>query len=302
MAASACPVLIGGAHIDRIGYALDGAATGTSVPGRVNRGIGGVALNVARILSALGEKVLLVSAFGDDPDGRTILAAAGEGLDVASALPAGGGTTATYHAIINPDGTLLGAVADMAIYDRVLPSALAPFEARIRAAPLVFVDTNLPAATLSWIAGLTRSGRFAADTVSTAKAARLANILPALDVVFSNRAEAGALTGSPPRDAAARLCRLGAQGAVVSDGAEALQVACDPDHAIRIAVPPARVVDETGAGDALVAGTLFGLLRGQDLRGAARTGLAAARICVETPGADLPKARADAVIALTKDR
>ncbi len=301
MAAKACPVLIGGAHIDRIGYALDGEATGTSAPGRVDRSLGGVAFNVARMLRGLGEDGLLVSAFGEDPDGRTLLAESDEGLDIASAVPAGEGATASYHAIINPDGTLLGAVADMAIYDLLLPQRLAPFEARIRNAPLVFVDANLPAATLAWIAGLERSGLFAADTVSTAKAGRLADILTSLDVIFSNRAEAGELTGPTPRDAAAGLCRLGAGGALVSDGAKALQIASDPLNTTLIPIPPARVVDETGAGDALVAGTLFGLLRGQDLDRAAQTGLAAARLCIETAGAALPNARADAVVALTKD-
>lgn len=301
MADKARPVLIGGAHIDRIGYALDGAATGTSAPGRVDRSLGGVAFNVARLLRDLGEDVLLVSAFGEETDGRTLSAEAGEGLDIASAVPAGEGATATYHAIINPDGTLLGAVADMAIYDRLLPPMLATFEALIRTAPLVFVDANLPAATLTWVADLKRTGLFAADTVSTAKAGRLTDILSLLDVVFTNRSEAAELTGLTPRDAAARLCRLGAGGALVSDGAEALAVAHGIEEPTLMPVQPARVVDETGAGDALVAGTLFGLLRGQDLDRAAQTGLAAARLCIETAGAALPNACADAVVALTKD-
>jgi pseudouridine kinase len=41
---------------------------------------------------------------------------------------------------------------------------------------------------------------------------------------------------------------------------------------------PAEVVDVTGAGDAAVAGTLYGLLRGHDLATAARYGQAAAAL------------------------
>jgi len=50
-------------------------------------------------------------------------------------------------------------------------------------------------------------------------------------------------------------------------------------------VPPATPVDVTGAGDALVAGTLFALLGGTPLRQAIHTGARAAKLTLESTAA-----------------
>ena len=60
---------------------------------------------------------------------------------------------------------------------------------------------------------------------------------------------------------------------------------------------PAAPRDVTGAGDALVAGTLYGLLQQRDLRAAARLGLAAAAIAVESESSAAPSLTAEALYA-----
>jgi pseudouridine kinase len=47
-------------------------------------------------------------------------------------------------------------------------------------------------------------------------------------------------------------------------------------------VPRTTPVDVTGAGDALIAGTLFGLLAGERLADAVRTGTLVARLTIES--------------------
>ena len=54
-------------------------------------------------------------------------------------------------------------------------------------------------------------------------------------------------------------------------------------------VLPAAPRDVTGAGDALIAGTIFGLIEGCDLHAAVRWGLAAAAITVESTLATAPE-------------
>ena len=79
------------------------------------------------------------------------------------------------------------------------------------------------------------------------------------------------------------LAGRGAAGAVVSDSARPLAVAAD--GAVRLFAPfPARVRSVNGAGDALAAGTLQGLARGNPLFEAIPFGLAAAAITVEEDG------------------
>lgn len=287
-------IILGGAHIDRIGYAASEAGA-TSAPGRVERSFGGVAYNVACGLKTLGEDPLLVSRIGSDPDGRALLDDLTErSMETGAVLTVPGAATATYHAIINSDGTLLGAVAGMQIYKTLTRASLMPFTPQIERAGLVFVDANLPQETLQWIAGLNRAGKLVANTVSIAKAPRLLPILHRLDVLFTNCAEAHGLDGLSDQSAgdAAKsvemLCEMGAASAIVSHGAEPVAVGRRGGEVCLVPVSAAAPVDETGAGDALVAGTLFGLLKGYGLAQAVHAGLAAARICIESAGSGLP--------------
>lgn len=296
-------IILGAAHIDRIGFA-SAAATATSAPGRVRRSFGGVAYNVAVGLAALGERPELVSAVGSDPDGQDLLRDLGSrsvGTALMSVVP--DRATAAYHAIINADGTLLGAVADMEIYETLTDAHVTPLAAPIAEAGIVFVDANLPPETLCRIADMDRSGLLVANTVSIAKASRLGAVMTRLDVLFTNRDEARVLATdgeTSPGDAAgcaAALCERGVGAAIVSHGAAPVALAQrggeGPGDVERttVPVPPARPVDETGAGDALIAGTLFGLLKGRDLANALTVGVAAARTCIESAGSGLPPDR-----------
>jgi pseudouridine kinase len=103
--------------------------------------------------------------------------------------------------------------------------------------------------------------------------------------LFCNRAQAGELSGTSftdPQQAACCLSIAGAGAGVVSAGAEGIAI-YDETGIRTMRALPAEVKDVTGAGDALVAGTLYGLTRGDDLVTAARLGLAAAAIAVESP-------------------
>jgi len=299
-------IIFGAAHIDRIGFASV-AANATSAPGRVRRSFGGVGYNVATGLAALGESGELVSAVGSDPDGRDLLRDLGSrsvGTALVSVVP--DRATASYHAIINADGTLLGAVADMEIYETLTEAHVTPLAARIAGAGIVFVDANLPPETLRRIADMDRVGLLIANTVSVAKASRLDAIIDRIDVLFTNRDEASALAAggeTEPGDAAgcaATLCERGAGAAIVSHGAAPIALAQRGEEVLTVPVPPARPVDETGAGDALIAGTLFGLLNGRDLANAIHVGVAAARSCIESTGSGLPPDRIGAITRALK--
>lgn len=280
----------------------------TSAPGRVRRSFGGVAYNVAVGLAALGERVELVSAVGSDPDGRDLLRDLGSrsvGTALMSVVP--DRATAAYHAIIDADGTLLGAVADMDIYQTLTDARVTPLAASIAEAGIVFVDANLPGETLRRIADMDRSGLLVANTVSIAKASRLGAVLDRLDVLFTNRDEARVLVAEGETWARAAagcaeaLCERGVKAAIVSHGAAPVALARTGEEVLTAPVPPARPVDETGAGDALIAGTLFGLLKGRDLAKALSAGLAAARSCIESAGSGLPPDRiGDITIALKR--
>ena len=236
----------------------------------------------------------LVSRIGDDEAGRTLLAA----LDAAGigrrGVPlAAAAATAEYAAVLTPEGDLAFGLAAMAIFDSLGPEALARQADLFAAADWVFADCNLPAASLLALAQRSLPGtryRLAVDAVSVAKSERLPDRLDGIDLLFANRDEAAALAarhgliGAAPRDCATALLRAGAGGCVVTLGA-AGALAGSADGIVQVSAVPVRVVDVTGAGDALVAATLRGLMAGAALEVAVAAGCAAAAEALGHDGA-----------------
>ncbi|HUL09896.1 MAG TPA: carbohydrate kinase family protein [Candidatus Acidoferrum sp.] len=276
-------VCIGGANIDIKGRIAGRTAMGSSNPGAAVLAPGGVARNIAENLARLGLGAALVSAVGRDAFGEQLLAAtAAAGVDMRGVMR-GAGATGSYQAALDASGELIVGIAAMGILERLTSRRLAAQQALLARADLIVADSNLAIEPLDWLIGFAAAHdlRLAIETVSVPKGGKLKRLLARrrpLYALFCNRAEAAALTGSAGLAAAARRLHalgvgnvgigLGRRGMFVSDGATA-----------RI-VPalPARVVEATGAGDAAVAGTLYGLLRGHDLAAAARYGQAAAAL------------------------
>jgi pseudouridine kinase len=284
-------VCFGGAHIDCSAYSLSTVVAGASNPVRRRTSVGGVARNVSVRLRGEGVAVDLVSRIGEDAEGNAVLAdLAGHGVGSLHVQRDPAIPTANYSALIDPDGELSVAWADMAIYDAVTPETLDAEIAKLPPASGWFIDSNLPATTLAWIASRCPQGTWlAADTISPTKALRLREVLPRLDYLFCNRTCAATLLDRPEKPASAELARgltaLGLGAAIVTDGPRGLALASD--QALLELPPPVEVVtgDVTGAGDSLVAGTLAGLVAGEHITRSIQRGLAAARVTLGRRGA-----------------
>jgi pseudouridine kinase len=266
---------------------------GTSNPGDVQTDFGGVARNVAENLARLGAKVTLVSRVGDDAGGQQVRNhAVGLGIDATLFTISEAQATASYTAILEKSGELVIGLADMDVYEEVTPELLAPFLGRLREQDRWFVDANLPGATIDWLLDAAGEIPVAVDAISVAKARRLAPLAPRIPLLFANLVQAAVIAGVPSfrtsAEAAGSLAELGAPAGVVTAGASGIAAWSGP-RVTGFPALPARPRDVTGAGDALVAGTLFGILRGAALVDAARLGLAAAAITVESPYAAAPE-------------
>ncbi|WP_299399877.1 PfkB family carbohydrate kinase [Pelagibius sp.] len=278
---------IGGCHVDRKASAAVTVQLAVSNPVSISTSFGGVARNVAENLCRLETAVTLVSRVGADSDGAAILEALRrlplrlDHLGIAPDRP-----TAFHLIVLQPDGEMLVSVADMRIYDDLTPQRLAALPAGIWAADAVFADCNLPAESLTYLAGQrSAERRLAVNAVSPAKAVRAEGILPATDYLFVNAAEAAALIGlgqgdPGPEAAAGALLERGVGEVVVTLGAEGL-LAATPDAVLHLQSLPGPLCDVTGAGDALAAAFLDARLRGLSLDAAARRALGAARLTVE---------------------
>ncbi|APG84658.1 carbohydrate kinase family protein [Sinorhizobium americanum] len=292
--------VLGGAHIDR-----RGRISGTTVPGASNPGTwfeeaGGGGFNAARNLARLGHRVRMISPRGGDPAGDLVAAAAAAAGVIDCPFIFLDRKTPSYTAILERDGNLVIALADMDLYALFSPRRLRQRATRevLAASDLVLTDANLPQETLTALidaaAGTNRI--LAGIAVSPAKVVRYGQSLAGLDLLFMNDAEARVLTGAEAADVEewpSLLRSAGLAAGVVTRGGKAA-VAFDREGAC-LATPPAlpALADVTGAGDALASGFLAARLDGIGLAGCLRHGIAAAVLTLHSPLAAAEEMSAD---------
>ncbi len=292
-------VAIGGANMDVKCRTAGVPRMGTSNPGSASLAPGGVARNVAQNLAQLGLDAKLVALVGRDAPGDRLLAAtAAAGVDIRH-VGRGGQPTGSYVATLDAAGELVLGVAAMDVLEELTPALLRRDEKLFAGAALIVADGNLPAESLEWLAGFAAANtvRLAAVAASVPKMKRLAALLAArrpLFALFANREEAEALLRRPLAsvralgEAARGLHRRGVQHVAISLGRRGMFIAGEGSAGRVVAPPRAAAIDVTGAGDAAVAGTLYGLLAGRSAVEAAAYGQAAAALTIASDGSVSP--------------
>jgi pseudouridine kinase len=288
---------MGAAVLDKK-YRLEGTGVwGSSNPARSSHSLGGVARNVAENLCRLGVACELLSALGSDVAAQLLRTAAQTyalGMDFCLELPTH--HTAEYLAALQPNGEMVLALADMAILDEITPAVLAPLEPELLRAAGIFADCNLPRSSLEYVLHFAREHHIflAVNTVSAAKAPKLPPSLEGVSVLFCNALEAGSYLGQEylgqdylgqeylgHEALAKKLLKRGAGAVVLTLGEVGVWLETVHGGTLFPALEVV-VVDVTGAGDALLAGTLFGLTLGKPLEQAVQVGQRLAALTLQT--------------------
>ncbi|WP_371572562.1 PfkB family carbohydrate kinase [Streptomyces sp. NBC_01314] len=284
-------VVVGGANMDHKVRSLAPVTRHTSNPGVSHTSPGGVGRNIAENLARLGTPTHLIAAVGRDAAGEALLRdtqAAGVRTDHVhlSAHPTG-----TYTAVLDADGDLLVAIADMTATDELSPADLHHTRELVAGAAMLVLDGNLATVTLNYVVELAKAADVPVviDPVSVPKAALLGpGIMPERPyfAITPNKDELQALVDLPVDtdkeilSAAAALhdqgvshvwVRLGPQGSLLSSAGQ--------EHTF-LPAPPTEVVDVTGAGDSMLAAFVHAVLAGAEPVEAARFGHAAAALTV----------------------
>lgn len=282
-------VVIGGANVDMKAQSATRATPQTSNPGRASMAPGGVGRNIAENLARLGDRVHLITMVGRDDLGAGLLehtAAAGVRVDHVGRTDR---STGTYTAVLDANGEMLVAIADMAAMDDLGPEQLQPARDVIGSAGLLVLDGNLRRDSLEYALDLARGVRTVVEPVSVPKAAALKDSLDArVYAVTPSLDELGALTGLPTRTdrqmrtAARALHDRGVNVVWVTLG-ERGSLLSTTDEVVEIPALPTTVTDVTGAGDSMVAAFAHVILDGGTPLEAARLGHAAAAVTIASP-------------------
>ncbi len=282
-------VVIGGAHVDRRGRIFSTTRPGASNPGAWFEEAGGGGFNAARALSLLGHDVTMISVAGGDSGAALVEAAAartGVRLNGFTFLDR---QTPSYTAILEADGNLVIALADMALYDLMTARRLKVNWLRdtLETADFILCDANLPAETIEMLAteAAARSIPVGAIGISPAKIVRLMPSLPALDFVFMNEAEARTLAGpdSDTLEWPKQLRAHGLKGGAITRGMKPA-ILWREGSIVGLAPPAVETIgDVTGAGDAFAAGAIDAFLAGGNISDMMRQATALARLTVLSP-------------------
>jgi pseudouridine kinase len=283
-------IVIGGANIDIKAKTTVSYISATSNPGNVTFTPGGVARNIAHNLGSLGVRVVLISAIGNDATGEIAIAAtSAAGVDLSLCLRSDA-ATGSYVAVLDEKGELVSAVNDMHILENLKPESVKPHHAALQAAKLIVVDCNVRPDLLDYLA-LHFSEKLVVEPVSVAKSQKLRTLLEKHEVFMAtpNRDQLVALTDMDDVDQACQelherglqnlIVHMGSEGALLSSGKGIKKIHCASHSQVR---------DVTGAGDAAVAGLVYGLTKGYDIAKSAQFGQAAASLVLSSTSSTAP--------------
>jgi len=297
------PVLcIGAANSDRKLRTIAAMQLGTSNPATAEEVYGGVARNIAENLARLNLPTALLTALGDDSAGRSLQEhAESAGIDTRGSLKLPDTATGTYTAILDDQGELVVALADMALYDRITPDFLASRAPQRTAAAMTVADLNLPGDSIAVLLEGARTDNvpLIIVAVSQPKMARLPQDLRGLRLLILNRGELETRVGralpteADVRAACQQLREQGAQDVIVTCGSQGV-FHTQGQELVWLAAHQVAMVDVTGAGDAFSAAVCWSLYQGDDnLTLACRRGLKVAAMTLESQETVTPLLAAD---------
>ena len=224
-----------------------------------------------------------------------------QGIDVSLVQKSLGRPTASSTIVFQPDGELFAAFADMEICAAMDRAFVQNRWLRIERAALVFAEANLPADSLAWLIAGCREHELdlVLDAASPSGARNLPLNLNGVALLICNADEARAVLGddidTDTRAMAGALCQRGARAAIVTAGADGASHAAG-DGVRHYPAPQVAVTDTSGAGDAFVAGVLYGRLRGLEMEAAIRAGHEAAAMTLRSEDANCPELAPEAVL------
>jgi len=293
-------VVVGGANVDLIATAAGPMVPRTSNPGRIRISAGGAGRNIAENLARLGVATRLLAAVDAHPLADIAVRQAEDaGVDVSGVVRVPG--HGSYYTALIVDGIVEWAVSDMGASEALPPAHLDAEKASLQSAEMVVVDANLSPAVIDRAAAFAGAA-FCVVPVSAAKTTRVRRVLRRASLIALGADEAAALSGvavTSPEDAlrASAALRPG-PGSTVVVTMSGRGLGWITEGRIWVEALSGRVVDPSGAGDAVTAVAIYAHLTGLEPRRAAELAVAAGAMTVSVEGSTHPGLSLDALHAL----
>lgn len=254
--------------------------TGSYPAEDISMSFGGDALNEAVVLAKLGKKAYLNAVLGDDFEGKTVANYCQEnGVDISLCRVKKGLKTGINVVLVEPDGERSfltnrnGSLRKLTLSD--VPMEF-PEDVGIFCFASIFVYPEIKGEQLAVLFKRAKEAGIVtcADMTKRKNGEKVSDIADALayvDYLMPNEEEAFLVTGAHTAEEAAEILRsTGVRHVIIKCGKRGCYIDSvegkmwiTPEHVV-------KAVDTTGAGDSFVAGFVYGISEGWDLRTCAK--------------------------------
>lgn len=284
-------VCIGGMNVDRK-YHLKGVLhVGTSNPVTSNLSVGGVARNIAENLGRLGLDVRMLSLAGQDQDFQIIRQETQDFVNLQSVTLMRDQSTSTYTAILDAEGDMQIAYADMDICEHMTQAWLEANQGQLLKAKFIVCDLNLPLEATKWLIEFCDRHQLplAVIPVSQPKMAHLPADLHGVEWLVVNRGESYAYfdldfdQNFGLEQLAQAWLDKGVKNIIITNGSQSFVYGNQDQIETYPVIQADKVVDATGAGDAFSAGIIYGAVQGFQHEKSLQLGLVNAYKTIQSP-------------------
>ena len=280
-------VIIGASNIDIKGKSRTKTFSKTKNPGKVEFSPGGVGRNIAENLARLGINSTLLSVVGNEGFADLLLNSTKQaGVDVSRILKCDR-NSGIFLAIINSRGELDGSISDMGIMSELTPEYIKENIDVIKNSDYIVMDADVPDQTLLEVLNISKkySIPICIEPVSPSRAHNIKDFMNGVTLTTPNKEELESLVNrqiTSEKDieiASEELLQMGVENIITTLGSEGAYCA---SKTFKGFIPSVRtmVINSVGAGDALVAGTIAGLMNGQSFEESVKWGIACATITI----------------------
>jgi len=257
---------IGASMIDITGRSFEQLLEKDSNPGAITVTPGGVTRNVSENLALLNVDCTLITALCNDSFGYLIKNRCEEvGIDISHAYYSQDGITTTYIAILENDGDMNLALSDTAALDKLPIDHIIKNKTILEKNEIIVIDAALPSDIINYLVDNYQDKRIFVDPVSVGKAKSIKSIIGKFDTLKCNKLEAAYLADiditneETLEKAASILIKKGLNYVFITRGSKGSYYQSHDEKGY-VSTANVDIINATGAGDAYMAGVVYGAL------------------------------------------
>ena len=268
-------LVIGACNIDIVATSEQPIVEHDSNIGTIQISLGGVAKNIATNLHYLNSDIHFLTLIGNDGFTELQRLALDEiGLDYHQSFVRDV-VSSTYVSVHDSDGEMVTAVNDMRAFELLGKTDFESIHNYIEAFDMIVMDTNLSEAALNYLIKEYQNKMIIIDGVSQSKVTRVKHLLPYIDLLKVNLYELNSLLEVENCDiikGVKRLYDLGLKTCLVSSSDHPIVYNVKDEIHQSNPYQKTNIVSTLGAGDALLAGTIYQLANGKNMHDAVNFG------------------------------